>query len=75
MSFAQALLNKQFPSINGLKSALVAERHGKVLPPNGLQILLVHGNHWILLSTMQCSKSKVKVYDSAFHSHPEKHST
>jgi len=71
ISFAQALMKKQFPSINGLKSTLVAERHGKVLPPNGLQILLVRGNHWILLSTMQCSEDSVKVYDSAFHSHPK----
>ena len=29
------------------------------------------GNYWILLSTMQCSDDSVKVYDSAFHSHPK----
>ena len=44
VSFAWALLKKQFPSINGLKLALVAERHGKVLPSNGVQILLDHDN-------------------------------
>ena len=52
----------------GIKSTLVAERHGKSLPSNGVQILLVHSNHWILLSTMQCSDGSMKVYDSAFHS-------
>jgi len=41
IAFAQALLRKQFPSINGLKSTFVAQQYGKVLPSNELQILLV----------------------------------
>ena len=52
MSYMQLLLKRQFSSVLGLKSTLIAERHGGVLPQNGLQVLLVRDNHWILLSTI-----------------------
>ena len=45
MSYMQLLLKRQFSSALGLKSTLIAERHGGVLPQNGLQILLVRDNH------------------------------
>jgi len=64
--YVQLLIKKQFPSVLGLKSTLIAERHGKVLPQHGLQVLLVRDNHWILLSTMGCPQGSVKVYDSTF---------
>jgi len=48
IALAQALLKKQFPSINGLKSTLVAERHGKVLPSNGLKF------YWFVVTTGYC---------------------
>ena len=70
MSYTQLLLKRQFSSVLGLKSTLIAEKHGGVLPQNGLQVLLVRGNHWILLSTMDCSQGNVRIYDSAFHSQP-----
>ena len=61
---------RQFSSVLGLKSTLIAERYGGVLPQNGLQILLVHKNHWILLSTMDCPQGSIKVYGSAFDNQP-----
>ena len=45
MSYMQLLLKRQFSSVLGLKSTLIAERHGGVLPQNGLQVLLVRDNH------------------------------
>ena len=66
----QLLLKRQFSSALGLQSTLIAERHGGVLPQNGLQFLLVRDNHWILLSTMDCPQGSVRIYDSAFHSQP-----
>ena len=41
-----------------------------MLPQNGLQVLLVRKNHWILLSTMDCPQGSIKVYDSAFDDQP-----
>ena len=41
----QLLLKRQFSSVLGLKSTLIAERHGGVLPQNSLQVLLVRDNH------------------------------
>ena len=63
-------MKRQFSFVLGLKSTLIAERHGGVLPQNGLQVLLVRDNHWILLSTMDCPQGSVRIYDSAFHSQP-----
>ena len=70
MSYLQLVLKRQFSSILGLKSTLIAEKHGGVLLHNGLQVLLVRKNHWILLSTMGCPQGSVKVYDSAFDNQP-----
>ena len=66
----QLLLKRQFSSVLGLESTLIAERYGGVLPQNGLQVLLVRKNHWILLSTMNCPQGSIKVYDSAFDNQP-----
>ena len=42
----------------------------KPLTPTSLQILHVDGKigHWIVLSTMDCAKDEVKVYDSLYTS-------
>ena len=47
MSYMQLLLKRQFSSVLGLESTLIAERYGGMLPQNGLQVLLVRKNHWI----------------------------
>ena len=57
---------RQFLSVLGLKSTLIAKRHGGVLPQNGLQALLVCYNHWILLFTMKFPQGSVTIYYSAF---------
>ena len=49
MSYMQLVLKRQFSSVLGLKSTLIA---GGVLPQNGLQDLLAQDNHclqWIAL--------------------------
>ena len=66
----QLPLKRQFLSVLGLKSTLIAERHGGVLPQHGLQVLLVRDNRWILLSATDCLQGSVRIYDSAFHSQP-----
>ena len=62
---AQRLLKAQHPNLKGMCSALVAGR--QKLPPNGLQAFFVRGNHWIVLSTMDCRSGEVNVYDSLYN--------
>ena len=38
------------------------------LPPNELQAFFVRGNHWIVLSTIDCRPAEVNVYDSLYNS-------
>ena len=35
--------------------------------PNGLQAFFVCGNHWIVLSTIDCRPAEVNVYDSLYN--------
>lgn len=68
MDFAQALLKKQFGSIAGLKSTLVLPKLQQNSPYHGsevLQIIHCRGNHWVVVSTLQCP-GKVQVFDSLF---------
>lgn len=57
----QRLLQEQHPNVKGLCSTIVAGK--QKLPPNGLQGFFVRGNHWIVLSTMNCRPGEVNVYD------------
>ena len=63
------LLRKQFPSIGGLQSCLLAQRpcfSSPILPM--LQIINLDpqggGSHWVLLSTINCNPGYVEIYDS-----------
>ena len=54
MSFAQKLLKKQFPYVNGLQNTLLQAKK-KQVDTGGLQRLQVihsRGNHWIIASTV-----------------------
>ena len=37
------------------------------LPPNELQAFFVRGNHWIVLSTIDCRPAEVSVYDPLYN--------
>ena len=69
MDFAQALLKKQFGSIAGLKSTLVLAKlqHSPYRGSEVLQIVHCRGNHWVVVSTLQCP-GRVQVFDSLFSS-------
>ena len=68
MSFAQKLLKKQFPNINGLQNTLLQAK--KNMDTSGLQRLQVihsRGNHWIIASTVHDEgPDKVMIYDSLY---------
>jgi len=65
VNFAQSLLKKQFPQVNGLKSTLLLHKTQDKIK-EGVQIIHSRGNHWIVASTLGCSGSVVKIFDSLY---------
>ena len=69
MNFAQRLLKKQFPDVNGLQNTLLQAKK-KQVDAGGLQRLQVihsRGNHWIIASTVHDEgPNKVMIYDSLY---------
>jgi len=69
INFAQQLLKAQFNSINGLESTLHQQKNvGILLSKDSIQnrIQIQERKHWIVATTVNCSPSEVKVYDSSF---------
>ncbi|XP_064388500.1 uncharacterized protein LOC135336575 [Halichondria panicea] len=72
MEYAQKLLKKQFPHINGLQPTVCLTRTTcndgpkKTLSSNQLQIVHTRGNHWIVVSAIDCEEGVVNVYDSLY---------
>ena len=65
INFAQAILKQQFKGIAGLQSTLLLSGMKSRLPCGALQIVHVRGNHWIVASTISCSK-RVGIFDSIY---------
>lgn len=66
IDFAQELLKKQFPGVNGLQSTLYQYKpKASVSPKDQLQVIHSRGNHWIVASTVGCT-GEVPVYDSLY---------
>ena len=72
---ALALLSRQYPHIGGFPSACVVEPEGcqQVGKPEGhlVQILNLSGNHWAIVSNINCPKDVVVDYDSMNNSPPK----
>ena len=70
MAAVQSLLKSQFPHFGGLKDPItqLSVKSQISLPPASLQILHVHGNHWITVSTCGTDHADVDiiVYDSKY---------
>jgi len=70
MAAVQWLLKLQFPHFGGLKDPVgqLSTKSQLSLPPGSLQILHVHGNHWITVSTCNSghTDADVVVYDSKY---------
>ena len=68
IDFAQELLRKQFPSLQGLRSTLTPVANITGWVDNYLQIFHCYGNHWVCASTLGCEYGVVHVYDSLYTS-------
>ena len=67
INYAQALLKKQFPTLEGLQSSLLQRKKPKSKISHGLQIIHSRSDHWIVASTFG-GGSDVKVFDSVYTS-------
>ena len=68
INFAQSLLKKQFPKLNGLASTLYQTILSEASVQNKLQIIHCNSRqYWIVVSTLNCPLGEVKVYDSIFY--------
>lgn len=61
ISFAQNMLKVQFPEIEGLKPTILQERFKLDGSKHIVQILHVHGDHWITISNLKCGSNKIIV--------------
>ena len=71
MDFAQALLKHQHSNLTGLLSTLLIPSHtAQITIQPALQIVHSRGNHWIVVTTLQCPDKTVKVhvFDSLYTS-------
>ena len=70
INYAQELLKKQFPSLNGLASTLLITKNVEISESyhNKSQIFHSRKDHWIMASSVACSAGMIKVYDSSFAS-------
>lgn len=67
VGFAQQLLKRQFPHLNGLQPKVLQAKKtfwDRKPLPNRLQVIHSRGDHWILASNFGCANGDVNVYDS-----------
>ena len=67
INYAQSLLKKQFPHIDGWKNTLLLHREQRKIK-NGVQIIHTHGNHWMVASNVRHGESEIEVFDSLYAS-------
>lgn len=68
MHFAQQLLKRQFPHLNGLQPTVLQAKKSLGTLPNQLQVIHSCGDHWILASNIGCRNGDVSMYDSVYRS-------
>jgi hypothetical protein len=71
INYAQRLLKRQFPLLNGLKLSLCQmkeQSQEERLKESKLQIFHTRGDHWTVASTIHSVKGQVKIYDSIYNS-------
>ena len=68
INFALGILKAQFPTIEGLKLTILQSRFKFDSSKHIVQVLHVHGDHWITISNLRCDSSRIVVYDSVYSS-------
>ena len=68
IDFAERILLNQFPGVGGLGCTLFQKKAPAEKIKNGIHIIHDRGNHWIVASTISCTRNTVKIYDSIYNS-------
>ena len=63
INYAQSLLKKQFPHIDGLNNTLLLHKKQEKIK-QGVQIIHTRGNHWIVASNLRSSNCEIQIFDS-----------
>lgn len=72
MTFCQAVMKRQFPTIEGLACSLFQSKQHETKIKSGLQVIhLQNRSHWVLASNINSDNSHLNVYDSIFTSADE----
>ena len=66
ISFAQNVLKIQFPNVAGLKPTILQEKVKLESSKLIVQILHVHGDHWITISNLKYDRSKIIMHNSVY---------
>ena len=64
INYAQMLLKRQFPMIDGWNSTLILDVAKTIRIQHGVQIVHTHGNHWIVASNLRSPSNHVQIFDS-----------
>ena len=67
----QVLLKQQYPRIGGLQNVVLLQSSKSTKPfpttsHGSLQVVPVNNSHWIVVSTLNCCRADVTVYDSLY---------
>ena len=66
INYAQDLLKSMFPDVEGLRCVLIQERFKFDHRKPCVQILHTRGDHWVVVSNLQCQEGTVVIYDTVF---------
>ena len=69
--YAVAVMNgvDLVPELKGFQSTLLQEKKSKsIFEKDKVQVIHLHGDHWIVAATIEATSYEVKVYDSVFDS-------
>jgi len=67
INYAQSLLKKQFPHLDGWKNTLLLHKEQKKIK-KGVQIIHTHGNHWMVASNVRSGDCEIEIFDSLYAS-------
>ena len=65
----QTMIKRNVPSINGFQHTQLGKKlQFKIIDSKSpfIQILHVSGNHWVVVSNINCSKDVINIYDSLY---------
>ena len=58
------ILKGMFPNLNGLQTSNCQYKRPLENPANAIQIIHIEGDHWAVISSLNCAVNKVNYYDS-----------